>query len=430
MTDSLQEKINQLPQTPGTYLFTNGSGEVIYVGKAGNLRSRVRSYFQNNQETHNSAKRAMIAEIADVTVYECQSEVEALILESQLIKKYDTKYNILLRDDKSYAYVAFTKEDFPRMFVTHQAELEANPEAYDYLGPFVSADSLRQTLRILRKIFPYRSCKTMPKVPCVYYTINRCSAPCAGLIAKMEYQETLRKIKDFLKGNKQQLITELDSQMKWYAENQQFEKAAQLRDELHALKNVSLHKGVIRQSQNTSMHAVRDLQNILGLDKLPNRIEGYDSSHSHGKQAVVSMVVAENGRMKRSEYRSFKIRNAPPGGDDFFNLNQALRRRFNHREWKTPDLIVIDGGKGQLSAALEAQKQASFPEYQSIPIISLAKREEDIFVPYQEEPIFISRPSRALKLLQRVRDEAHRFAVQYHQKLHRKSHVPGPKRNR
>jgi len=430
MTSYLKEKISNLPRTPGTYLFENADGEVIYVGKASNLRSRVRSYFQNSHDTHNSAKRAMIADIADVTVYECQSEIEALILESQLIKKYDTKYNVLLRDDKSYAYVAFTKEDFPRVFVTHQTELEAKPDAYEYLGPFISADSLRQTLRILRKIFPYRSCKTMPKVPCVYYTINRCSAPCAGLIAKMEYQDTLRKIKDFLKGHKQQLLTELREKMNWYAEHQQFERAAELRDELEALQNVSLHKGVIRQSQNTSMHAVRDLQNVLGLDKLPNRIEGYDSSHLHGKQATVSMVVAENGRMKRSEYRSFKIRGAPPEGDDYYNLNHALRRRFNHRDWKTPDLILIDGGKGQRSAALEAQKAAPHPEYQSIPIISLAKQEEEVFVPGREEPLFIPQPSRALKLLQRVRDEAHRFAVQYHQKLRRKSHVPGVKRKR
>lgn len=427
MNDQLRQKISELPAVPGVYLFKNKDDEVIYVGKAVKLRSRVQSYFRENA-TLESAKRAMVKEIVDLQIYTCESEIEALILESQLIKKYDTRYNILMRDDKSYAYVAWTKEEFPRIFVTYKSYIDRHGKSLEYVGPFINADAVRKTLRYLRKVFPYRSCKTLPKTPCIYYRINRCDAPCIGNIQSDEYRENLDNIILFLKGKKKDLIKKLEKDMQVAAESMEYEKAGRIRDELRSLQKVSLHKGVIEQSRIKKRSYLEALKASLVLDKLPLRIEGFDSSHFQGNNPVVSMVVFEKGLPQKSEYRKFKIKQPYEGGNDFQNLREALERRFSHTDWPVPDLILIDGGKGQLSTVLEVQKRAPLP-YQSVPIISLAKREEEVFVSGRTEPVIIPRSSKALQLLQQVRDESHRFAVTYHRNLREKQQLKQAKQS-
>jgi len=286
----------------------------------------------------------------------------------------------------------------------------------NYLGPFVSSESLRTSLRIVRKIFPYRSCRTLPKHPCIYYKLNLCQAPCVDKISKSEYLDNLQKIIEFMRGKKKSIIEKLTKEMDIYSKNLEFEKAGKIRDQLIAIEKIALHKNVIKKNKIKKITYLEELQKKLNLDKLPNRIEGFDSSHFHGDKAVVSMVVFIGGKPDKSEYRRFKIKNPPNGGDDFYNLSQALNRRFNKKDWPIPDLILIDGGKGQLGMALEAQKNGLI-QYKSIPIISLAKRLEEVYLPNQKYPIIIAKTSKALQILQQVRDESHRFAITYHRKL-------------
>jgi len=396
-------------------MFFNSSGNIIYIGKAVNLKNRVNSYFRTNNSL-NSAKRAMVREVTNIEIKPCDGEIEALILESNLIKKYNPKYNVLLKDDKSYAYLVWTKEDFPRIFVAHKTYLDNNIDKLNYLGPFVSSDALRKTLKILRKHFPYRSCKTMPKKPCIYYKLGKCEAPCIQNISKIEYQDNLSTIIDIMKGKSKNILKKLYIQMQSYAKLQKFEQALEIKNQIEALEKVFLHKGIIQSSKSYTHKYIEELQNLLKLDKLPKRIEGYDSSHFHGDKAVVSMVVFENGKPAKDQYRKFRIQLPPEGGDDFYNLNQALTRRFKRTDWPIPDLILIDGGKGQLSTVIKVQQKGNI-EFKSIPIISLAKRLEEIYILDRDQPILLPKSAKALQILQQIRDEAHRFAVTYHRQL-------------
>jgi excinuclease ABC subunit C len=415
MNIALDKIITNIPHLAGVYLFYNKENKIIYIGKAIDLKKRVSSYFRVNSSL-NSAKRAMLKDIYNIEIKPCDGEIEALILESNLIKKYNPRYNVLLKDDKSYAYLVWTKEDFPRIFITHKTYLDNNIDNLNYLGPFVSGDALRKTLKILRKHFPYRSCKTMPSRPCIYYKLGKCDAPCIQNINKLEYQDSLSTIIGIMKGKSKNILTKLHIQMQSYAKLQKFEQAQEIKNQIEALEKVSLHKGIIQSNRSYKQKYLDELQSILKLDKLPKRIEGYDSSHFHGDKAVVSMVVFENGKPNKSQYRKFRINKPPEGGDDFYNLNQALTRRFKRTDWPIPDLILIDGGKGQLSTALKVQQKGNI-EFKSIPIISLAKRLEEIYLPNQDKSILLSRHSKALQILQQVRDEAHRFAVNYHRNL-------------
>lgn len=421
MNPNLSYIIQNIPTISGVYIFFNSNQEIIYIGKAVNLKNRVNSYFRPNNSL-NSAKRAMVRDIYNIEIKPCDGEIEALILESNLIKKYNPKYNVLLKDDKSYAYLVWTKEDFPRIFVTHKTYLDKNTNKLNYLGPFVSGDALRKTLKILRRHFHYRSCKTMPKAPCIYYKLNQCDAPCIQNIDKLAYKENLNTIIEIMKGKSKSLIKKLYIQMQSYSKLQQFEKALEIRNQLEALEKVSLHKGIIQSNKSYKLKYIEDLQELLKLDKIPKRIEGYDSSHFHGDKAVVSMVVFENGKPNKSQYRKFRINKPPEGGDDFYNLNQALTRRFKRTDWPIPDLILIDGGKGQLSTVIKVQQKGNI-EFRAIPIISLAKKLEEIYIPNRDKSILLPKNSKALQILQQIRDEAHRFAVTYHRKLRDKINV-------
>jgi excinuclease ABC subunit C len=415
MDINLSAIIKDIPSISGVYIFSNKEKKIIYIGKAINLKNRVSSYFRGSNSL-NSAKRAMVREVYNIEIKPCDGEIEALILESNLIKKYNPKYNVLLKDDKSYAYLVWTKEDFPRIFVAHKTYLDNNLHKLNYLGPFVSGDALRKTLKILRKHFPYRSCKTMPKVPCIYYKLGKCDAPCIQNIDKITYKDNLNTIIEIMKGKSKTILKKLYLQMQSYSKLENFEQALEVKNQIDALEKVSLHKGIIQTSKSYKHKYLEELQTILKLDKLPKRIEGYDSSHFHGDKAVVSMVVFENGKPNKSQYRKFRIKQPPEGGDDFYNLKQALTRRFKKTDWPIPDLILIDGGKGQLSTVLKAQQTGNI-EFKSIPIISLAKRLEEIYIPDRDNAILLPRSSKAIQILQQIRDEAHRFAVTYHRIL-------------
>lgn len=415
MNNNLDKIIKDIPHLAGVYLFYNKENKIIYIGKAIDLKKRVSSYFRVSNSL-NSAKRAMLRDIHNIEIKPCDGEIEALILESNLIKKYNPKYNVLLKDDKSYAYLVWTKEDFPRIFVAHKNYLDNNIDKLNYLGPFVSGDALRKTLKILRKHFSYRSCKTMPSKPCIYYKLGKCDAPCIQNISKIEYQDNLSTIIEIMRGKSKNILKKLYIQMQSYAKLQKFEQAQEIKNQIEALEKVSLHKGIIQSNRSYKQKYIEELQSILKLDKLPKRIEGYDSSHFHGDKAVVSMVVFENGKPNKDQYRKFRIQLPPEGGDDFYNLNQALTRRFKRTDWPIPDLILIDGGKGQLSTVLKVQQKGNI-EFKAIPIISLAKRLEEIYIPNQDKSILLSKHSKALQILQQVRDESHRFAVTYHRKL-------------
>lgn len=407
--------IKDIPNIPGVYIFSNQKEEIIYIGKAVNLKNRVSSYFRANNSL-NSAKRAMVREVTNIEIKPCDGEIEALILESNLIKKYNPKYNVLLKDDKSYSYLVWTKEDFPRIFVAHKTYIDKHLDKLEYLGPFVSGESLRKTLKILRRHFPYRSCKTMPKTPCIYYKLGKCDAPCIKNIDKITYRDNLNNIIEIMKGKSKIILKKLHIQMQSYAKLQKFEQALEIKQQIESLEKVSLHKGIIQTSKSYKHKYIEELQSLLKLDKLPKRIEGYDSSHFHGDKAVVSMVVFENGKPAKDQYRKFRIQLPPEGGDDFYNLNQALTRRFKRKDWPIPDLILIDGGKGQLSTVIKVQQKGNI-EFKSIPIISLAKRLEEIYIPDRDKPILLPKSSKSLQILQQIRDEAHRFAVTYHRKL-------------
>ena len=567
MVSSLvSEQLKRLPVSPGVYLMKGASGNIMYVGKAANLRSRVRSYFTAGQKLSPKLAR-LVSRVANLDFFVTASEQEALILELNLIKRHRPRFNVRLKDDKTFPYLKIDiNHDWPRVYVTRRLEENGGR----YFGPFASAKSVRQTLKVLKEIFPFRSCSKAitgtDSRPCLDYHIQHCLAPCTGATSKEEYAEVIRQIVLFLEGKQERVVRELEHRMKQASEALDFERAALLRDRIRAVERViegqriaTTVKGeqdIIAFSQDRNQayvqvffvrggklvgresfilegtrfeepsqvmtsfikqfygqaphippllllqHPVADKKTIEGwltskrggrvsiqipqrgnrrqlvnivaenarqgweqlrirqlatpqaIDKAlaeiqkelrlpgsPLRLEGYDISNIQGKMAVGSMVVFEKGRPKPAHYRRFRIKTVP-GADDYAMIHEILSRRFKHLSdasdaWATqPDLILIDGGKGQLNAALSAMAQAGAS---SIPVASLAKENEEIFIPQQSEPVTLSHRSPGLKLLERLRDEAHRFALDYHLKTRRKQSIAsvldsvpgiGPKRKR
>ena len=565
MNKNLSEKLKLLPSLSGCYLYHDVSGEIIYVGKAKNLKNRVKSYFNKN---HDSAKlNVLVPQIENLEYIITNSEVEALILESHLIKKHQPKYNILLKDDKKYPYFLITEEDFPRIIVTRKRN--KNLEKGRYYGPYTDVRAMYSTLDFLKKIFPLKQCK-IPKFktrPCLYYQIGRCLAPCQGLVSSAEYKMLIEKVELFLQGKQSELLKYLLTQIKEYSHSQQYEKAARLRDsyldlqktlerqkvvyentklnedvislraeegvfaivilmiregrlidkkdftyfvedadrveffetffkeyysnlalefpdkivsrELEALGNKEVYqewleilskkkirinyaKGkqgeelqaladknatvVLNNAKLEKMSKIRDDFNEIGaflaeklkLKNFPHRIECYDISHIQGTNTVASMVTFINGLSKKSAYKKFRIRLAEGKPDDFLSMKEVLTRRLKRLgedNWEKPDLIIIDGGKGQLSSVMQIVKELSDTSLRGvseandaaiqnpdlgIDFVSLAKREEEIFLPNNSKPVVLPKNSSALFLFQRIRDEAHRFAITYHRKLRSK----------
>lgn len=435
MNTQIEEKLKEIPNCPGVYFYRDKGGEIIYVGKAANLRKRVRSYFQKSRN-HDVKTKALIADIQSVDWLEVESEIDALFLEAEQIRRYMPKYNILLRDDKSLVYIRISLNSQHPTVTTTRRPLDDGAE---YFGPYFSAITIKKALRSLRRIFPYSThVNGVPKRACLQYHLGLCPGLEANLTSLEDYRANLKLLIQYLKGNRVSLINQLEAEMKQAASEQDFELAAKYRNQVLSLKN--LKKQIVfsdSESLNLSNdQALSDLAELLGLAKAPRVIEGYDISHMQGTDNVASMVVFANGVPDKTSYRKFKMR--IPGNDDFKHMNEVIKRRLkrkDHKSWGLPDLILIDGGKGQLSSAQQAAKDLEV----SIPMIGLAKRQEEIIissyskvklssdfairnnalVAEESDFVIVNLPhsSPIIKLLQRIRDESHRFAVSYHSTL-------------
>ena len=545
MTDIVAEKLKLLPDSPGVYIMKDDHGKIIYVGKAIVLKNRVRQYFQSSRN-HTPKVRAMVSHIADVETIMTANEVESLILEANLIKKHRPRYNIRLKDDKSYPYVKVTvQEDFPRVFITRRVLRDGAR----YFGPYTNVTALRDSLKLLRRLFPLRTCLTMPERPCLEYHIKRCLAPCVGKVEAEDYRAMIRAVLLFLEGRTDDVERELEQRMNAAAEAYHFETAAWLRDQLSAVRTAAERQNIVtgagdqdavgmarsaagvcvqiffirggkmigrehfllRGSEEESdadilrafleqyynqatfvprevllpcaidaaaqatieawlaarkgggkvalltpqrgtkhdivqmatgnaakfladeetrrslldeqtLGAVEELGRYLGLKHPPRRMECFDISHNQGQETVASMVVFEDGAPKKSDYRRFKIRSTEGKPDDFLSMREVTTRRYvGLPEEELPDLIIIDGGKGQLSSALEIIRHAA--GHKDVPVVGLAKQFELVFTEGNSEPVELPRRSQALYLIQRIRDEAHRFAITFHRKLRGKRNL-------
>ena len=541
-SENIRKALAVLPEKPGVYLMHDAEGKVIYVGKAVVLKNRVRSYFRN-LASHTPKVKAMVAKIAEIETIVTSSEVEALILECNLIKKYRPRYNISLKDDKTYPYLKVTvQEDFPRLLVTRRQ----SRDGAKYYGPYADAGAMHATVKLLRSMFPLRTCRKMnPDRPCLNYHIKRCLAPCAGRIGRSEYQQMIKSVCMVLDGRTTELERDLKRAMQEAAENYAFEEAARLRDQLQAVERLNEtqkavtnnggdmdiigfgkdmtglclqiffvrkgklmgrdnffledagdtsdevitafikqyyneatfvpheivvpylpeaaeqqlienwlaekvqrkvvlllpQRGVKKQllelantnavklleerlrkgnlSLTSDVQAAEELQHILGVEHSLARMDCFDISHTQGTETVASMVVFRNGSPSKKDYRKYKIVSAEGKPDDFKSMKEVVYRRYKDYE-DLPSLVIIDGGKGQLSSALEVIRGLGLAE---LPVVSLAEREEEIFIPHQSNIIVLDRDSAALKLIQRIRDEAHRFAITYHRKLRSKRNL-------
>ncbi|MDO8474966.1 MAG: excinuclease ABC subunit UvrC [Candidatus Rokubacteria bacterium] len=534
----LAAKLGQLPDRPGVYLYKDGKGQIVYVGKAASLRSRVRSYFQESR-ARDAKTDALVGQIRDLECIVTGNELEALILESNLVKRHRPRYNIILRDDKHYPFLKLTTyEEYPRLVVARRVQRDGAA----YFGPFYPATAMRETLRLVRQLFPLRTCRIKidgkKSRPCLQYYIHRCNAPCTSLETKDGYDQTVREVERFLEGKNDGLAQELTVQMEAAAAEEKFEQAARLRDRVQALNTVRERQkiistedsdqdivGVVRQGQdacvqlffvrrgrllgresfffdrlsgssegevlsaflrqfyarevvpppeillsvdvpeaeltgewlagrrggrvellapqrgrkrelvamaeenaalaleshllsrgNRTQAVLDELQRALGLPEPPHRIEAFDVSTFQGGETVASMVVWKDGEMAKDDYKRYRIRTVT-GTDDFAAMHEAVSRRYGRvleTDGVLPDLILLDGGRGQLAAGLKALEAIGL-DY--VPMVSLAKRAEEVYTPDRLEPLVLDLTSPALHALQKVRDEAHRFAVTYHKKL-------------
>ncbi len=541
-SDSIKNALAVLPDKPGVYLMHDATGKVIYVGKAVVLKNRVRSYFRN-LASHTPKVKAMVAKIAEIETIVTSSEVEALILECNLIKKFRPRYNISLKDDKTYPYLKVTvQEEYPRLFVTRRLL----KDGARYYGPYADAGAMHATVKLLRSMFPLRTCRSMnPDRPCLNYHIKRCLAPCAGHVSKAEYRNMIKAVCMVLDGRTADLERDLKQRMQAAADNYAFEEAARVRDQLQAVQRLGesqkavtnssgdmdvlglgqdvtglcvqiffVRKGklvgrdnffladggdamdevvaaFVKQYYNDATYiphelvlpqlpqteekqlieawltqragrrvellvpqrgvkrellalandnavkllaerlrkgslslkndeqAAEELQQALGLTHPLERMDCFDISHTQGSETVASMVVFRNGSVSKKDYRKYKIASAEGKPDDFKSMQEVVYRRYKDYE-DLPSLVVIDGGKGQLSSALEVIRGLGLAD---LPVVGLAKREEEIFKPHTSESILLDRDSAALHLIQRIRDEAHRFAITFHRKLRGKRNL-------
>lgn len=414
MDKKILKQINKLPLLPGVYLFKDRKGKILYIGKAAKLKLRVKSYF--NKPLSDLRLNQMVTKITQIKHILCDSEIEALILESEFICRYKPKYNIEWKDDKNFLYIMITKEEIPRVSEIRPPLLEKAI----YLGPFTDAQAVRNTLKNIRRIFPYRSCKNLPQKACLQYYIKRCPAPCTGSISLTDYKKTIKNLVNVLSGKKEKIILEIEKAMKIKAREKKFEEAAELRDRLFDLKKIR-QTVIFDETKKDNLEVDESLINlakVLILPQIPRRIEAYDISNISGHQATGSMIVFESGLPAKKEYKKFKIKKIK-GINDCKMMKEILERRFKNN-WQIPDLIIIDGGKGQLNSALEAIKKANLK--MPINIIGLAKKKEEIIIKKGHNFHIINLPnsSKVLHLLQRIRDEAHRFAIIYHTKLKEK----------
>ena len=405
--------LDNLPQNSGVYIFRDSRNKPIYIGKALNIKKRVKDHFGSKVGT---TKETWMLEKTDaVESIRIDSEIEALILEANLIKKYKPVFNAQLKDDKDYLYIKITRDPYPKVLTARKKDLK---NTTIFFGPFPSATKVRTTLKILRKVFHFTSCRQNRKRACLYYHLGLCPGVCIGLISQKDYQKNIKGVIYLLEGRRSKLIGILENEVQKFVKRLEFEKAKEAQRKIEALNYITQPIRMLEYPEidveELRRRELGELVNILNLTEKPIRIECYDISNFSGKQATGSMVVFTHGFADPSQYRRFKIKFVK-GPNDTAMISEVLERRFKN-DWKMPDLILIDGGKGQLSAALKVVVDFNL----SLPVISLAKRLEEVYLTGDEKPLRLPRGSVALKLLQRIRDEAHRFAVTYHRKLRSK----------
>jgi excinuclease ABC subunit C len=422
------EKVKTFPTGPGVYLMKDAAGVVIYVGKAKNLRNRASTYFSTAAaEEHRTAD--LVKYIADVDYIATDTEVDALLKEARLVKDIRPRFNQELKDDKTFPYLQIRiREEFPRVEFTRKPRRRG----VKLYGPFTSARSLRIAIQVLQRIFQFRTCQLDISSsderwrwfrPCLLHSIRQCTAPCNFRVTREDYRRQIKKLRMVLEGKRVKLIRLMEKEMQAASEAMQFEKAARIRDEIASLNKLELRGDVERDVQPEVFHidpkkGLAGLKKVLGLAQLPRTIEGVDIAHLGGQDTVASLVSFLDGLPFKPGYRRFRIKSVE-GVDDFASMREVVFRRFRRlsEEGVFPDVLLIDGGKGQLNAALEAFQML---HVEPPVLISLAKKEEEIFRPGDAEPIRLSRHSAALRLLQFVRDEAHRFAQRYHHQLRHK----------
>lgn len=423
-------KVRSFPHKPGVYLMKDAAGRVIYIGKAKDLRNRAGSYFLKAAAEDPRTAR-LVKEIRDIDYIETESEVDAVLMEARLIKDVQPKFNRELKDDKTFPYLeVFIREDFPRVVFTREPH-ERGTKLY---GPFTSSRTLRGAIQVLQKIFKFRTCQLDIQEndakwrwfrPCLLASIDQCSAPCNLRITKEEYRKDIRRLLRFLDGEKKQLLRDLRGEMKEAAQALRFEEAARLRDQIDYLEKLHERGKIDVHVQPEVFHVdpergLAGLQKVLKLSEPPRAIEGVDIAHLGGNEMVASLVRFIDGLPFKPGYKRYRIRTVE-GVDDYAAIREVVFRRFRRLredDETPPDIFLIDGGKGQLNAALSAVENW---EGRRPVFLSLAKRQEEVYLPNQDEPLRLSRHSFALRLLQYVRDEAHRFAQHYHHLLRRKT---------
>lgn len=433
-TERLAEKAKGLPRAPGVYLMKDARDRVVYVGKASSLRDRVGSYFQRSTKLE-FKKSGLLVDVVDFDVLQTEDEVEALLVENRLIKDIQPKYNARLTDDKSFPYLMITTgEDFPGVYITRQPE-KSGTKLY---GPFTSVHALREAVSLMQKAFKFRNChleirEDDPKRrffrPCLLHAIKQCSAPCAARVGKELYREDVGRFIRFLDGSKKQVLEQMHREMVEASKDFDYERAARIRDEIKALQGLSARAGKGQAEfwqpevfMTDATEGTARLQEALGLTEPPTIIEGIDIAHLHGGEMVGSKVCFIDGRPFKDGYRRYKIKHGQ-GNNDFLSIQEVVERGYREAGANNelfPQLIMIDGGIGQLNAAMEI--------FRTMPckpplVVSLAKKEELIYVHGRDEPLHLPRNHAGLRLLQQVRDEAHRFAQHYHHILRRKAQL-------
>jgi excinuclease ABC subunit C len=423
------EKVKQFPAAPGVYLMKDAKGVILYVGKAKNLHNRAGHYF-TKAAAEDPRTADLVKLIADVDYLPADSEVDALLLEARLVKDVQPSFNLKLKDDKTFPYLQIrVREEFPRVEFTRTPRRRG----VRLYGPFTSARTLRQAIQVLQRLFQFRTCSLDIRSddprwrwfrPCLLHSIRQCTAPCNFRVSREDYRKQIRKLRMVMEGKKERLIKEMEKEMQEASAATLFEKAARLRDDVEALKRLGQRGDAARDVQPEVFpidpkKGLHGLRKVLGLEKTPRTIEGVDVAHLGGQETVASLVSFIDGLPFKPGYRRFRIKSVR-GVDDFASIREVVTRRFRRlsREEQTfPDVVLIDGGKGQLNAALEAFR---FLNIEPPALLSLAKREEEVYRPGADEPMRLSRHSAALRLLQYVRDEAHRFAQHYHHILRRR----------
>jgi excinuclease ABC subunit C len=432
--ERLKKNLDDLPNSAGVYLMKDENGDVIYVGKALNVRKRVRSYFTKRADSPKI--EVLKTRIDSVEYIATPTEVEALLLEANLIETYYPRYNTLLKDDKTYPLLKITREPFPRIIVTR----EQKEKDGDYFGPYTDVRLLRQAVSLINMIFPIRKCVTLPKKPCLYYFLHQCLAPCSKRDVAEKYARYIAEIKDFLKGNRKSFIEYLTLHMEEAARSFKYEEAALFKEQIRALERIKLTRYRVNDpGASIALSGTRELKKVLGLKKDPARIVCFDVSNCAGTNAVAARVSFFREVETKEYYRKYKIKTVH-GIDDYAMMREALERMargiLEGREKFIPDLIMIDGGKGHLAAASSVLKNAGLA---AIPVIAIAKKLELVYTEGESEPVPLIAGGLAHNLLRRIRDEAHRFAISYHRQLRGKEmsisildSVPGigPKRKK